>query len=367
MANEHFAAALRNLGGIHSIPKPTPKPKTGAGKNDESGSSRQEATGGESSAAMEKVALGGTEEVVEAGSQELVTRGRKRKQVSAQKAPAKVPKVGRGKGVLLDSDSDSDDEDDDGEGSRVPLGAGKYSAREIIKIMSEIPTEEDWVRMDDSGMVSTFKELGSLWGQLGSRLAGFNTIAFNLIKSERDTAETFGTRARKAESDLALERSAKEKLESELEKRVKEAETRLEAEWKRKLEEAETRAGDSEKRVAGLEEDVGKLKKQLEDRKEPEVVIADFKESEEYKGALANAAAAEVVRCWNVAERHIKTDPVADLNSFINLYIQARDDASAGKGEPEPFEGPSPSFIAPANPVAPVDAALQTNNLPPAT
>ena len=166
MANEHFAAALRNLGGIHSIPKPTPKPKTGSGKNDESGSSRQEATGGESSAAMEKIALGETEEVVEPGSRELVTRGRKRKQDSAQKAPAKVPKVGRGKGVLLDSDSDSDDEDDDGEGARVSLGAGKYSAREIIKIMSEIPTEEDWVRMDDSGMVSTFKELGSLWGQV---------------------------------------------------------------------------------------------------------------------------------------------------------------------------------------------------------
>ena len=203
--------------------------------------------------------------------------------------------------------------------------------------------------------------------QLGSRLAGFNTIAFNLIKSERDTAETFGTRARKAESDLALERSAKEKLESELEKRVKEAESRLEAEWKRKLEDAETRAGDSEKRVAELEGDVEKLRKQLEDRKEPEVVIADFKKSEEYKGDLANAAAAEVVRCWTVAERHIKTDPVADLNSFINLYIQAKDDVTAGKGEPEPFEGLSPSFIAPANPVAPVDAALQTNNLPPAT
>ena len=174
MANEHFAAALRNLRGIHSIPKSTQKPKTGAGKNDKSGSSRQGTTAGESSAMMEKVALGGTEEVVEAGSQELVTRGRKRKQVLAQKATAKLPKAGQGKGVLLDSDSDSDeDEEGDGEGVRVSLGAGRYSAREIIKIMSEILTEEDWVRMDDSGMVNTFREIGSLWGQVN--MSGFSS------------------------------------------------------------------------------------------------------------------------------------------------------------------------------------------------
>ena len=119
--------------------------------------------------------------------------------------------------------------------------------------------------------------------------------------------------------------------------------------------------------MSGLEGEIEGLKKQLEDRQEPAAVIADFKKSEEYKGDLAKAAAAEVVRCWTVAERHIKTDPAADLNSFINLYIQAKDDVSAGKGEPKPFEGSSPSFIAPANPVASVDAALQTNNLPPAT
>ena len=47
--------------------------------------------------------------------------------------------------------------------------------------------------------------------QLGARLAGFNTMAFDIIKSERDTADECGERTRKAESSLAQERSAKEK------------------------------------------------------------------------------------------------------------------------------------------------------------
>ena len=193
--------------------------------------------------------------------------------------------------------------------------------------------------------------------QLGARLAGFNTMAFDVIKSERDNADLCGERTRKAESNLALERSAKEQLESELNQRVKEAETRMEAEWKRKLEEAETRAGDSERKVAGLEEDVEKLKKQLEERKEPEVVIAEFKESKAYDDALAKAAAAEVVRCWNVAERHIKTNPEASLSSFINIYIEAKNKITAGQGEPEPYDGPSPSFIVPTAPINPDSAA----------
>lgn len=55
------------------------------------------------------------------------------------------------------------------------------------------------------------------------------------------------------------------------------------------------------------------LKKLLEGWKEPEKVIAEFRESTAFGDALAKAAAVEVVRCWNVAERHIKTDPVSTL------------------------------------------------------
>lgn len=166
MSNELFAAALRNLGGIHTIPKPIPKPKVGAEKNGESGSSRPEATGGESSAAPEKVTPGEMEETTEMGSPDLVIRGRKRKQTSVQKAPAKVAKADSGKEIMVESDSDEDDDEDEGEGDRVALGAGKYSARGIIKLMSGIPTEEDWVKMDDTGLVNVFREIGSLWGQV---------------------------------------------------------------------------------------------------------------------------------------------------------------------------------------------------------
>ena len=190
--------------------------------------------------------------------------------------------------------------------------------------------------------------------QLGARLAGFNTMAFDIIKSERDTADACGERTRKAESSLAQERSAKEKLEAELDKRVKEAETRMQAEWKKKVDDAEARAVDAEKKASGFEEEVGTLKKVLEERKEAGVVIAEFQRSTAYADALNHAAAAEVVRCWHVAERHIKTDPEANLQSFIEAYLAAKDNIKAGKGEPEPYEGPSPSFIVPANSGNPV-------------
>ena len=169
MANDSFAVALRNLGGTHTIPKPASKSKSGSGKNDESGSSRQEATGGESSVAAEKVALGVAVEVEESGSPDLVTRGTKRKQPSGRKAPAKVPKAkaGRGKEIMEESESDTgESEDPEREDTGVVLGAGKYSAREIIKMMSGIPTDEDWVKMDDTGLVNVFREIGSLWGQV---------------------------------------------------------------------------------------------------------------------------------------------------------------------------------------------------------
>ncbi|XP_017258766.2 uncharacterized protein LOC108227894 [Daucus carota subsp. sativus] len=374
MSNDSFAVALRNLGGTHTIPKPAAKSKSGSGKNDESGSSQQGAAGGESSVAVEKVALGMTAEVQESGSPDLVTRGTKRKQPSARKAPAKIPKSksDQGKEIMVGSESDSDEsEDPEREDTRVVLGAGKYSAREIIKLMSGIPTDEDWVKMDDTGLVNTFREIGSLWGQLGARLAGFNTMAFEVIKSERDTADACGERTRKAESSLAQEKSEREKLESELERRVKEAETRMQAAWKEKVDDAEARAVDAEKKASGFEEEVGVLKRTLEERKEAGVVIAEFQKSTAYADALNHAAAAEVVRCWHVAERHIKSDPGANLQSFIEAYLAAKDNIKAGKGEPEPYEGPSPSFIVPANPGnhvvlttsdVPVDPGSQANN-----
>ena len=129
-------------------------------------------------------------------------------------------------------------------------------------------------------------------------------------------------------------------LESSLATKVKEAEVRKEAELGQRAKDAEIRADEAEGRVSGLEKEIADLKSQLETRKPPEEVIADFQESAAYRDALAKAAAAEVMRCWTVAEKHIKTDPGANAQSFIDLYIAAKNKISAGGGEPEPYVAP---------------------------
>ena len=74
-------------------------------------------------------------------------------------------------------------------------------------------------------------------------------------------------------------------------------------------------------------------------------VIEEFKRSEEYDKALANAGILEIARCWLVAERYIKIDPEANWDSFVNEFIKAKEDIELGLGESEPFDGPCPSFL----------------------
>ena len=189
-----------------------------------------------------------------------------------------------------------------------------------------------------------------LFCQLGGRLAGFNTHALASLKKEREFSTSTLARVVKLEKDLDVEKSAREALEAGMASKIKEAEIRKEAELKQKVRDAETRAEGAEGKVSGMEKEIAELKKLLEERKEPETVIAEFRESKAYEDALAKAAAAEVVRCWNVAEKHIKTDPAANLQSFIELYLAAKDKIKSGGDEPEPYDGPSPSFLPSANP-----------------
>ena len=176
--------------------------------------------------------------------------------------------------------------------------------------------------------------------QLGGRLAGFNTNALNQWKKEREFSASTLSEVAKLEKSRDTERSAREVLESSVATRIKEAEARKEAELGQRAKDAETRAGEAEERVSGLEREIADLKSQLETRKAPEEVIAEFQKSPAYADALAKAAAAEVMRCWTVAEKHIKTDPAANAQSFIDLYIAAKNKISAGGGEPEPYVAP---------------------------
>lgn len=60
---------------------------------------------------------------------------------------------------------------------------------------------------------------------------------------------------------------------------------------------------------------------------------------------MANVGAPEILRCWLVAEKHINTNPLADWESFITEFLAVKATIEDGKGEPEPYDGPSPSFI----------------------
>ena len=171
-------------------------------------------------------------------------------------------------------------------------------------------------------------------------MAGFNTHALANLKKERDFSIANHAKAVKLEKDLDIERSAREALESSLATKVKEAEVRKEAELGQRVKDAEIRADAADKKVSGLEKEIADLKLQLETRKAPEEVVAEFQKSKAYADALAKAAAAEVMRCWTVAEKHIKTDPGANAQSFIDLYIDVKNRVNAGGAEPEPYVAP---------------------------
>ncbi|XP_063943041.1 uncharacterized protein LOC135150572 [Daucus carota subsp. sativus] len=348
-ADDSFASALRNLGGVHVLPKPQPKQKSA--KKGESGSSRQgtEGTGHSSATPDPELQIGGPELDVDAVEVESPVHEPKKKRKntsSSQKQVIDMTEEDPGKSAMELVDLGAGGEG----GSRPAPKFGKYPVKKVIGLMFELPSDQDWEMMEDEGLAANFKEIGNLWGQLGGRLAGFNTHALADLKKERDLSVKSLARVSKLEKDLDLERSAREALESGMATKIKEAELRKETELGQRVKDAEARADEAEKRVAGLEGELSKLKEQLEFRKDAAVVIAEFKKSPEYDAALNKAAAAEVLRCWNVAERHIKTGPAANLQSFIELFLAAKDKIKAGKGEPEPYEGPSPSFLPPVNP-----------------
>ncbi|KAL8127329.1 hypothetical protein AgCh_014300 [Apium graveolens] len=104
---------------------------------------------------------------------------------------------------------------------------------------------------------------------------------------------------------------------------------------------------DSETRAEGLAKEVERLKAELaaKENLNKEAIIAEFKASDVYDFEVAQAGVPEVRRSWVVAERHIKTDPLASWESFIQEFLAAKDVVEQGQGEPEPYDGPSPSFL----------------------
>ncbi|XP_063940768.1 uncharacterized protein LOC135149302 [Daucus carota subsp. sativus] len=207
------------------------------------------------------------------------------------------------------------DLDDEEDGLRV----GDHSMKEVVKIMSEMPSDSDWTEMGESGTVGMYRKAVAVWGQMGIAIAGMVALSSNQLREEKAASDDKDVRITTLDTNLKLAKSSVDDLGE-------------------KLKAAETR-------VSEFETEIESLKRQLAERKEPTVVISEFKESEEYDRALADAGAAEILRCWTVAERHIKSDPEACFDSFCGLYVKAKEDLEKGLGEPEPFDGPAPSFL----------------------
>ena len=158
-------------------------------------------------------------------------------------------------------------------------------------------------------------------------------MAYKDIRTNKDEKK----KAQTLVAELKEKVSGLERANAEKEKSLKDG---LDAE--------RARADSAENALEGLKREMEELKRSNAENEA--AAIARFKKSPEYDQAMANAGAPEVLRCWLVAERHIKTDPYASWDTFIDNFVAAKKAVEDGEGEPEPFDGPSPSFI-PAPPL----------------
>lgn len=131
-------------------------------------------------------------------------------------------------------------------------------------------------------------------------------------------------------------------------------------------------ASSAETKSGMLEKEAAELKTELGSRKPKDEVIDAFKQSTKYSRALADVAAKKLLRCWVVAEKHIKTDPESSWEKFIDLYIEVEEAFVKNGTEPEPYNGPaivipqiSKPIEAQTDPIDPNDAqfADATNQL----
>ncbi|XP_074324005.1 uncharacterized protein LOC141660927 [Apium graveolens] len=196
----------------------------------------------------------------------------------------------------------------------------------VAHFMAGIPTQNEWRRMNQSRFDATMKECSRLWGQLGGYMAGSASLAYNELKNSRSTIADKDSEISQLRDQIIV----KDNSLSGLNKHLNEVTIRVE---------------NAEKEASDLKSELADLRRQMSAVRPESEVVAEFKRSEEYDRALANAGAPEIARCWLIAERHIKTNPEADWDSFVSEFIIAKEDIELGLGEPEPFDGPCPSFL----------------------
>lgn len=226
--------------------------------------------------------------------------------------------------------------------------------------MSEIPSKPDWAEMERSKLNVVIQKCAEHWGQVkifscpfsiiflspacrllpgltlqvGKYLSGACNLAFEDMKKANNIIMDKDSRISELEQQMATVESSRDAKEPELKKRLE-----LEKEGEK------VRADNVEKESENLKAEVAQLKEQLVEQDKIGVdVIAKYKASETYQ-EIANVEAPEVLRCWLIAERHIKTDPLASWDSFIEEFLAVKDKIEKGLGEPVPYNGPTPAFL----------------------
>ncbi|XP_074332852.1 uncharacterized protein LOC141670763 isoform X2 [Apium graveolens] len=220
---------------------------------------------------------------------------------------------------------------DKGKGPKKSLvRVGNHSVKQLTNIMSEIPTDEDWTRMEESGLNSVVQRVAEHWGHLGSYMSGAISITFEDLK--------------RANAEIKEKEDHVNELISELGE-LKTQYTTKESSMQIKLKEEGDRADKAEKESTDLRSELFVLKKKLYEEKHEEAIIAEFKKSSEYGRAIADDVALDILRSWIVAEKDIKTNVNANSDSFVEEFLAAKTAIEQGKGEPTPFDGQSPSFL----------------------
>ncbi|KAK1365362.1 hypothetical protein POM88_040923 [Heracleum sosnowskyi] len=200
--------------------------------------------------------------------------------------------------------------------------------RNFAGFLSELPTEAEWSEMGRQGATTVMDEVVGV--QLGVRIAG----AANLVRKELKELEAL----RNSSALIREKDDAIQKIQDKFNSLRTSVGSRIEG-MKESLKVAEESRKTVEARAGELTEELVGVRAELQSRKSEKKIIDEFRKSSKYSEELADAAAAKIQRCWVVAERHKKTDPRDNFDTFSDLYVAAEETVANGGGEPEPYTG----------------------------
>ncbi|KAK1369178.1 hypothetical protein POM88_035270 [Heracleum sosnowskyi] len=226
--------------------------------------------------------------------------------------------------------------DDKGKGpGGQPVMVGSCDLKKLASMASDIPTDEDVEEMKRAGVIAVLKRAIGYWGHSGALISGAATVFVHELESLNQELKETEDRNQSLENELSSLKMTYDSKVADLDSEI----SKLKAQ------------------VASVTEESGVMKDKFEDlqaklNKSKEEIVAEFQKSDAYDLAIAEAGAPEIYRTFVVAEKHLKIDPGACWESFIDHFVAAKKDIEDGLGEPMPYDGPNP-FVIPAGPDSP--------------